>query len=452
MPYFRSKSVPVIDNAIHPWKLIPSSYSNGGSQQAVVIVYYGEIQGKTLDEEVTGVDGKKMSKDDPRAFFIDPCKASGDGSSGTVSKIYLEYHFEGLRRKISKRDIGWTENADDPMPVNTEDKKYQIIGEVKLSVTTNSTGSRQTSYSIVSQNISENIFTEPVEYIAETETIDGDENNAKIGDIYFADDNLIQIYKKPYDEGPKMTRISPDGVRIGAWLEEGADEGAIGVDEIGKDANQLYSVVESGGTTYIYGRAPTEGGVSKTKYESFEISADGQQEFSRFSLEDSEGQAFIARTDTKEKTSRIFVLAGKSEEGESEQICTIYTDSENGVSHVTAYDNENNFIEMGTEKFGAPGGLMPIAFLNGRVNAGEMSFALVAGDVEGGYASLELKNGVDTSSKLGVEDLTINRGEKNVYIPVPQVNGDFASATWKEVTVCIDGETKKMMVLGTDPY
>jgi len=52
-------------------------------------------------------------------------------------------------------------------------------------------------------------------------------------------------------------------------------------------------------------------------------------------------------------------------------------------------------------------------------------------------------------SSISIDDLSSSR---SVYINVPTADGSSVSATWKEIDVCVNGVTKKMQVLATDPY
>jgi len=66
-------------------------------------------------------------------------------------------------------------------------------------------------------------------------------------------------------------------------------------------------------------------------------------------------------------------------------------------------------------------------------------------DIDSGGYSVHDASGSSASMGPGLIEITDLTGK--VRIPVPGMD-----ATWKEVTICVDGETKKMMVLGTDPY
>jgi hypothetical protein len=50
------------------------------------------------------------------------------------------------------------------------------------------------------------------------------------------------------------------------------------------------------------------------------------------------------------------------------------------------------------------------------------------------------------------DSITIDHTGSMVFIDIPTADGVPMSATWKEIDICVDGEAKKMMVLGTDPY
>jgi hypothetical protein len=60
-------------------------------------------------------------------------------------------------------------------------------------------------------------------------------------------------------------------------------------------------------------------------------------------------------------------------------------------------------------------------------------------------------NGVDTGSPFIT--ITDTASGNKVAIGMPQDAGNnIIGATWKEIDICVDGNPKKMKVLGTDPY
>ena len=56
--------------------------------------------------------------------------------------------------------------------------------------------------------------------------------------------------------------------------------------------------------------------------------------------------------------------------------------------------------------------------------------------------------------KAKAEDtqLYLGSGDNYVKIDIPDNDGTLLNAFWQEIDICVDGEAKKMKVLGTGPY
>lgn len=479
MGYFRTLSVPQLKE-MHPWKLIPSAYSGS----AVVIVYYGEINFAPLEAEVTGVDGKIMDKNNPMQFIIDPCEAASGAADGKTAKIFIKYELAGVKKKIEKRDIEWT-NDDEQDPENTENKKYVLVGSVKLSKIKDSNGVDVTSYQIVSQNLQTNLFDYPNIYVEKDNTDGSGGTGNPETKISYGDENMLQVFSWSQDggKGPSVSRVTGNRFIVAEFsTNQDVDNTTnVNVDDSGK-----YVEISVGDDSHIFGYNTSEVTFalrSETNQASLSLenqSEDRKAKLTQGNLEITKNasnsnltdenltfsyppsnQSVLSSSSLTIATLQEYSVLTKKElaliNENNDSVASLEIKDENSILLSLVYGYEggdpNNMIEVATTKNGADGGVMPLSYIRGKVPGG-MNFELSAGQQEDGYATLILSSdNDDLSSKLTTQSLKISNGTEEVFIPIAEKpDGTKLSATWKEVTVCADGVTKKMLVLATDPY
>lgn len=134
-------------SSLFPFALIP--------QGVQLQVYYGSVDGTPPDGMVAGTP-----------YLIDPC----GGSAGTAD-VYVHVVFDATTNQISSQVIEFGASV----PSNTAIDKYFWIGGVKFT-----TGS---GYSVINQEISESIYTDPAYYISDGEnTLFADQNSLNLSD------------------------------------------------------------------------------------------------------------------------------------------------------------------------------------------------------------------------------------------------------------------------------
>jgi hypothetical protein len=433
---------------IHPFQLTVVNEIVNNVNVSKVRIQYGEIDG-------VAPNGLTLDTD----YLIEPGN----------SFIYLIVTFDGDGR-INSRTIDF----DNPVPADTDDEKHIVIGEVEY------TGG---VYKIINQNITQDIYPEKALVV--------DRSNSEFVYSLFADPRRINaIYELEnfnvnLDGENLTTRLYLKSEDSAEYLELKKDSDAKECSVYGYSGNyaqnfvissndstsksklELYdddnanfftSIVDS--TSKVSVR-----GYSNNEEQQFLIEANSVSGVSKSTLFDSGSENYLeCKVDTDAKKTSVYGYAENNG-----QNFTLSSDNTADKSSLVLFDSGSaNYVEIKEAN--------DLASVYGYMNNQNHNFALKA---QAGKSQLELFNKdsdayvnlkqqnseaslyayVDDQAEYFIlkakdEDtqLYLGSGSNYVKIDIPDNNGTLLNAFWQEIDICVNGEARKMKVLGTEPY
>jgi hypothetical protein len=390
---------------IHPFQLTVVNNVNVSK----VRIQYGEIDG-------VAPNGLTLDTD----YLIEPGN----------SFIYLIVTFDGDGR-INSRTIDF----DNPVPADTDDEKHIVIGEVEY------TGG---VYKIINQNITQDIYPEKALVV--------DRSNSEFVYSLFADPRRINaIYEL------ENFNVNLDGENLTTRLYLKSEDSSEFL-ELKKDSDAKECSVY---------------GYSGNYAQNFVISSNDSTSKSKLELYDDDNANFF--TSIVDSTSKVsvrgysnneeqqFLIEANSVDGFSKSVlfdsgsanyleCKVDTD--NKVTKILGYsDDQNDLFSIESD------GVNAVAKLKLQAGGANKQTIEIKNDDTNGYTQIKGISGGNSSFTIKVDTtdnpkITLDDGDTHlVEIDIPQ-NGSSTpvSASWKEIDICVEGEAKKMKVLGTEPY
>jgi len=396
-----------------PWQLKPVVEEIDGGFDGRLAIQYGEID---------SVPPSGMTDDGSGdTFTIDPL----DGTNGT-SWIYIIITFDTTTRQINSRTIGYTASGAD-VPANTHTTKYVVIGQVQFTETG---GDAPGYYTVLSQEISQSLYTDQAYYLSDGEN------------TFFADENSVQLVDTTY-----TARLESSSLTITDYpIVDGSGDG-----------EQILLEVDDVGTAKIHAQAGGDGGATfdlladDVTGEASLILDDGDDSVttlntSQLLFNDGDGETLTANID---KTVGAVQVMGHA--GSSAQNFQLTANDTLGISSLTLMGNDfAQDLVLQTNN----GNFTQINGYAGGAGTGP-TFDLIADD-DAGEAMLTLDDGDGNTTTTSTSEYIIfdyTSGE-SVTINMPtNADGDTVSASWQEIAICAeDGSVNHMKVLGTDLY
>jgi hypothetical protein len=183
-------------------------------------------------------------------------------------------------------------------------------------------------------------------------------------------------------------------------------------------------------------------GISKLTLEAggrnqfFEVKCNDTDSTSKLELSQKDAdEYFHSRIDSDLGVSQASGSAG----GTDGAHYSLLADDDGGICSASVYnDTSNQLVHMKVDEAGT-------AEVYG-IAGGSPYFMLKANDNDA-EAYLYLNDGESANATLNTTELKLTDGEHTVTIDIP----DDGDAKWQEISICVDGESKTMKVLGTDP-
>ena len=232
---------------------------------------------------------------------------------------------------------------------------------------------------------------------------------------------------------------------------------------------------DSGSTQYLESKVDTDNtktsvyGYSGNGSQNFKIESDSNNQTTKSSLYDSSSAYYIeSKIDSQNASASVYGYGNSGDEN-----FKLIADSQNQLSSLTLYDGGSaTYLESKIDTtnllssvYGYSGNNIYNFKLAADGNANKSTLS-VYGQGSNVYAELVTEDGKASvwgysdneaeefvlKAKDGETMLYLKGGGKEVTIDIPDNNGTLLDAKWQEIDVCVDGQLKKMKVLGTDPY
>ena len=452
LPAPRQPSTQTSEPVTYPFHLTVVSVTEESVTSSKIRIQYGEVD---------GVPPNGMTIDDD--YLIEPGN----------SFIYIIVTFDGYGR-INSRTIGF----DNPVPDDTNDTKHIIIGEVEYS---------GGLYIIKNQNISQDVYPEKALVV--------DRSDGSFVYSLFADPRKINaIYEL------ENFNVNLDGETLTTTLYLRSEDNSDYL-ELKKNSNEhkcsVYGYVnnndqnfllsagaesklqlyDSNSTNYLENRVFSESneistyGYAANQSKSYKLFANNS--WSQLELFDQNSLNYLQSRIEADK-SFIYGYSGSEKEN-----FLISSDAISNISKISLY-NQSSVQQLDLVSDSRAG--VECCYIDGysKNQNGRFQLSSATGADQDPY--LDLRNDSNYIIKLSVESsntaskmflksasganvllkaestnaslyLEEPTSSKNVFIDVPtNGSGSLVNAFWQELDVCVDGEAKKMKVLGTEPY